>query len=86
MSKVSTITIYVNLDCTNVKFYWFRGFLFLSAIQNVNTPNEVKIAKTLTFNFRYDQQSCLETLICLRTWTISFVFSISINASQAILW
>ena len=57
-SKVSTITIYVSLDCTNFKFYWFRGFLFLSAIQSVNPPNEVKIAKTLTFNFRYDQQGC----------------------------
>ena len=63
MSKLSTITIYVNLNCTKFKFYWFRGFPFLSAIQNVNTPNEVKIAKTLTFNSRYmyDQQSCLET-------------------------
>ena len=53
MSKVSTITIHVNLDCTNFKFYWFRGFLFLTAFQNVNPPNELKIAKTLTFSFRY---------------------------------
>ena len=53
MSKVSTITIHVNLDCTNFKFYWFRSFLFLNAIQNVNLPNEVKIAKTLTFSFRH---------------------------------
>ena len=65
MSKVSTITIHVNLDCANFKFYWFRYFLFLTAIHNVNPSNEAKIAKlTLTLNFRYmyDQQSCLETL------------------------
>ena len=63
MSKVSTITINVNLDCTNFKFYWFGGFLFLTAIQNVNSSNEVKIARTLTLSFRYDQQSC--SLICI---------------------
>ena len=55
MSKVSTITVHVSLDCINFKFYWFRGFLFLTANQNVNPPNKVKIAKTLTL-------SCLETL------------------------
>ena len=43
MSKVSTITIHVNLDCTNFKFYWFRGFLFLTAIQKVNPPNVIFI-------------------------------------------
>ena len=55
MSKVSTITVHVNLDCINFKFYWFRRFLFLTAIQNINPPNEANIAKTLTL-------SCLETL------------------------